>query len=55
MGKTPREFKTKDGKNVSLVGPYRSVQVWIDGKLRATVSGLNFARKYAAEYSVRHN
>ena len=52
--KVTREFTTKQGDQIELVGPSRMVQVWINGALYMHVSGLRAARRVAIRYSLRH-
>jgi hypothetical protein len=49
-----REFATKEGFKVELIGATTKVQIWINGKLYLTVSGLRNARRTALDYSRRH-
>jgi hypothetical protein len=55
MAKMAREFTTKEGRKVELIGASVKVQVWIDGKLYRTMAGLQKARAIAADYSRRHH
>ncbi len=54
MTTATREFTTKEGRKVELVGSRTNVQVWINGNLYRTVSGLAMARNVAIDYSRRH-
>jgi hypothetical protein len=49
-----REFKTREGMHIELIGASTKVGIWINGSFYAFVAGLHAARRVALSYSKRH-
>jgi hypothetical protein len=54
MATIQRNFTTKEGRNIELIGAPARVGIWIDGTLYRVVSGLRKARRVAVDHSFRH-